>query len=366
MAKADVIEVVNSTNSKMSFRFARNSNTGGEIAAEPAEAHCAAVNRIYDNAAHHEAGPYKSADSPLVENAPVNTRPTYNLQKFIESTNTMDNERALHELEIGRRIQLSFLPSSLPQPAGWQISGALEAAREVSGDFYDAFALSQDKRMGLVVADVCDKGVGAALFMALFRSLLRAFADQHYSLGWMDVLGEERSSVGRRRTMLSTGTAALKNAIDLTNRYIARNHGDTSMFATVFFAVIDPATGALVYINAGHERPVVRRANGSIIRLNPTGPALGLFEMSEYAIGECALGPGDALIAYTDGVLDAQSVTGERFGDARFLDALAHADESPDALIQHIRNRLAEFTTNAAQFDDITLLVAKRLARVDA
>ncbi len=145
----------------------------------------------------------------------------------------MDNERALHELEIGRRIQTSFLPSTLPQPAGWQIAGALEPAREVSGDFYDAFALSQGKRMGLVVADVCDKGVGAALFMALFRSLLRAFADQHYSLGWMDILGEERSSVGRRRTMLSTGTAALKNAIDLTNRYIARNHGDTSMFATV-------------------------------------------------------------------------------------------------------------------------------------
>jgi hypothetical protein len=91
-------------------------------------------------------------------------------------------EAAEGELAIGRRIQASFLPTQLPQPEGWEIAGRLEAAREVAGDFYDAFAIANGKRIGLVVGDVCDKGVGAALFMALFRSLIRAFADQHYSL----------------------------------------------------------------------------------------------------------------------------------------------------------------------------------------
>jgi sigma-B regulation protein RsbU (phosphoserine phosphatase) len=94
---------------------------------------------------------------------------------------------AEHELEIGRKIQASFLPEELPKPAGWEIASKFKAARIVAGDFYDAFTLVGGKRIGLVVGDVCDKGVGAALFMAIFRSLIRAFADQHYSLGWMDI-----------------------------------------------------------------------------------------------------------------------------------------------------------------------------------
>jgi len=170
------------------------------------------------------------------------------------------------ELEIARRIQASFLPDNLPQPEGWELASRFEAAREVAGDFYDAFSLAGGKRIGLVVGDVCDKGVGAALFMSLFRSLIRAFADQHYSLGWMDLLASDApgsnmaeplrsSSVSRRRELLTPGTTALKKAVVLTNDYIANNHGQTSMFATLFFGVLDPTTGTLTYINGGTSPP---------------------------------------------------------------------------------------------------------------
>lgn len=285
---------------------------------------------------------------------------------------------AWHELEIGRQIQASFLPGALPQPAGWQIAAALQPAREVGGDFYDAFALSGGKRLGLVMADVCDKGVGAALFMALFRSLIRAFADQHYSLGWMDVLSgaggaqanasdtsavsAASASVGQRRSRLSAGSSSLKNAIDLTNKYIAQNHGDTSMFATVFFGVLDPATGALVYINAGHEPPIVFDPDDGNVkhRLGPTGPVVGLFDGAQFGIAEYELAPGNTLLACTDGVLDARDPQGGSFGQARLLAALT-GEAAPDKLIERIDARIAAHTAGASQYDDITLLAVRRL-----
>ena len=159
----------------------------------------------------------------------------------------MDN-RLESELEIARRIQTSFLPAEIPQLPGWEIAARFQPAREVAGDFYDLFPLVQNRRLGLVIGDVCDKGVGAALFMALFRTLIRAFAQQHYTLRWMDALGEDspvrRTSTGRP-VLPSTGTSALKNAIELTNNYIANTHSSAHMFATVFVGVLDPSSGLL-------------------------------------------------------------------------------------------------------------------------
>ncbi len=147
------------------------------------------------------------------------------------------------ELEIGREIQQSFLPDELPQPAGWEIAATFQPARQVAGDFYDAFPLAGGSRIGLVVADVCDKGVGAALFMALFRSLLRAFAERAFD-------GDAASANGPR--LLSTVVA--------TNDYIARTHGRSNMFATAFVAVLDPGNGSVAWVNAGHEAPDRHRA----------------------------------------------------------------------------------------------------------
>lgn len=303
---------------------------------------------------------------------------------LIERSETLQeaNQASRREMEIGRRIQAGFLPDQLPQPTGWEIASYFQAARVVAGDFYDAFSLSGGKRIGLVIADVCDKGIGAALFMALFRSLIRAFADQHYSLKWMDVLsnglstepaavgakppsepgtaGPGPSAVGRRRALLSTGTTALKNAIDLTNNYITRNHGRTNMFATIFFGVLDPATGLLMYINGGHEPPLVIGPEGVKARLEPTGPAVGLFPNMDFGIGQVELEKGDVLLAYTDGVLDANSPTGSFFGEERLLSLAQQPAETAQALLDRIRGDLEGHIGQADQYDDITLLAVAR------
>lgn len=278
-------------------------------------------------------------------------------------------EAAERELEIGRQIQVGFLPDALPQPPGWEIAARFEAAREVAGDFYDAFNLSGGRRIGLVIADVCDKGVGAALFMALFRSLIRAFADQHYSLGWMDVLDDDTAgasggtSVKRRRALLSTGTTALKNAVDLTNNYIARVHGRTSMFATVFFGVLDPATGSLMYINAGHEPPAILTPSGIKSRLEPTGPAIGLFPNLEFRIEQVTLAPGDTFVAFTDGVPDARDGGNASYSEERLLALAQQAADSAPGLLDRIMADLHAHIGRKAQYDDITLLAVRRPPR---
>lgn len=275
-------------------------------------------------------------------------------------------QAAQRELEIGRRIQAGFLPKALPQPPGWEIASRFQAAREVAGDFYDGFELSGGKRTGLVIADVTDKGVGAALFMALFRSLIRAFADQHYSLGWMDVLAGDSasssrgSSVGRRRELLSTGTTALKNAIDLTNKYIVQNHGDSNMFATVFFGVLDPATGLLMYINGGHEPPILVGPSGIKARLETTGPAVGLWLNMEFGIEQVEIEPGDILLAFTDGVTDTRDSSDEFFGEERLLSLVQQPIPSADALLGRIMEQLNQHMAGTDQYDDITLLGIRR------
>lgn len=273
---------------------------------------------------------------------------------------------AEHELAIGRRIQTNFLPAQIPTIAGWQINTHFEAAREVAGDFYDVFTLSSGRRVGLVMADVVDKGVGAALFMALFRSLIRAFVDQHYKLGWMDVLSSDQSStreatsVGQRRKMLSTGSTALQNAIDLTNNFIAVNHGDSNMFATMFVGVLDPANGSLMYINGGHDPPILLRASGAVERLDPTGPAVGILPDMKFSIESTSLGEHDTLIAYTDGVPDALNPAGEPFGEDRLLALIKSPSSSAENLKDRIIDDLHAHIAGKSQYDDITMFVLRR------
>jgi phosphoserine phosphatase RsbU/P len=278
------------------------------------------------------------------------------------------------ELEIARRIQASFLPDNLPQPEGWEFASRFEAAREVAGDFYDAFSLAGGKRIGLVVGDVCDKGVGAALFMSLFRSLIRAFADQHYSLGWMDLLASDApgsnmaeplrsSSVSRRRELLTPGTTALKKAVVLTNDYIANNHGQTSMFATLFFGVLDPTTGTLTYINGGHEPPMLIGPTGIKARLAPTGPAVGIFAGMEFGIEQVNLEYGDTLLAFTDGVLDASNNANQFFGELKLERLVQPPVISAESILETILVALHDHMAGVEQFDDITLLALRRYAQ---
>jgi PAS domain S-box-containing protein len=264
------------------------------------------------------------------------------------------------ELEIGREIQAGFLPDVLPQVEGWEIAARFESAYEVAGDFYDAFTLSGGRRIALVLGDVTDKGVGAALFMALVRSLLRAFADQHYSLSWMDMLSSDAGAVGRRRALLSTGATALKNAIDLTSNYIAITHERLHMFATVFFGVLDPSSGDLMYINAGHEPPLLIGANGVKSQLEPTGPAIGLFPNMKFNIEQVTLERGDTLLVYTDGVSEARSASNQVYGVDRIHAIAQQRIASADALLGTLLDDLRRHMSGAIVFDDITLLALKQ------
>jgi phosphoserine phosphatase RsbU/P len=267
------------------------------------------------------------------------------------------------ELEIGRRIQASFLPQEIPELPGWEIAARFQPARQVAGDFYDLFPLVQNRRLGLVIGDVCDKGVGAALFMALFRTLIRAFAQQHYTLRWMDALAEDgpppRTRNGRP-VLPSTGTSALKNAIELTNNYIADTHGDTHMFATVFVGVLDPSDGLLLYVNGGHEFPIVVNSAGIRDRLEPTGPLVGIIPGAQFEIRSVGIEPGETLVAFTDGVTEAQNSAGEFFGRERLYALLARPAPTVSELLDVIQAGVREFTGDAAPSDDIALLAVRR------
>ena len=275
-------------------------------------------------------------------------------------------EAAERELEIGREIQSSFLPKELPIVAGWEIESYFKAARMVSGDFYDAFILNTTKKLCFVVADVCDKGVGAALFMGLFRSLVRAYADQPYSLSWMDVLSDDSGSggqggaLGRRRSMLSAGTAALKSTVQQTNDYIARTHGETSMFATMFLGMLDPDSGQLMYINAGQHAALLHNPGENVQLLSSTGPAVGLMPDMTFHIESVQVRPGGMLLAYTDGVPDAMDPEGVFFGQEYVERIFARGAGSAEGMTAQLGQAIQGHIAGADQFDDVTFMVLRR------
>ena len=243
------------------------------------------------------------------------------------------------ELEIGRRIQRGFLPDTLPTPPGWQVSACCIPARQVSGDFYDVFELPSGA-LGLVLADVCDKGVGAALYMALFRTLLRAMATH----GAPD----------------EAAAATLQRTIRFVNDYIAGVHGRDNMFATLFFAILQPADGRMAFVNAGHEAPVLARGAG-VTRLAPTGPAVGLLEDRHWDVAGARLGPGDRLLAYSDGVTEAIGDSGA-FGEPALLACMAEPLDTAEGLVLRLRERVAQHVGGHEAHDDFTLLSVARSA----
>ncbi len=285
-------------------------------------------------------------------------------RKHKETTLVEAKRKAERELEIAREIQNSFLVEDYPQPHGWEIATLIRPARQVSGDFYDVFPISANNRIAFLIADVCDKGVGAALYMAIFRSLLRAYADQNYTMRWVgtpEYLQEERpSGVFRRDALLASGAPSIKNAIELTNKYIATHHSDSNMFATVFFGLLDPSNGMVLYINAGHESPLLI-SNGTIkARLDPTGPAVGMLPDMEFNLEQTALNPGDALILYTDGVTDALNGENEQFNEERLIASAVKSSDSAHSRLQDIVSAVDTHIAGREQYDDITLLAVHR------
>ena len=285
-------------------------------------------------------------------------------KKRVADAETMHARALERELEIGHEIQASFLPEEMPVVPGWTMDARLRAAQQVSGDFYDAFAFEAGGRVGLIVADVCDKGVGAALFMALFRTLLRAASVQRYS--GLTGRGVSLSATGflslgaHDAPAADAGRTALASALKVTNNYIALTHPKSNMFATVFFAVLDPASGRLDYANCGHEPALVLGAAGIRERLDPTGPAVGMMPDVQFNLRDVTLAAGETLLAFTDGVTEARAASGELFGTERFEALLATSAPSVRELLDRIERTLQRHTGGAPQSDDITLLAARR------
>lgn len=250
------------------------------------------------------------------------------------------------ELEIGHHIQQGFLPSELPRVKGWEVAAYFKAAREVAGDFYDAFLLP-DGNLACVVGDVCDKGVGAALFMTLFRSLIRITCTT-------DVFN------GEHETNVLTPAERLRHVVSFTNNYIAETHYEANMFATIFAGIFNLQTGTLTYVNCGNEHPLIVRAGNVAATLPPTSPVAGLFANAKFTVEETLIEKDDLLLAFTDGIPDARNSADESFGHERLRNLLKAGGTSPDQLLEYIGGQVHRFIDAAKQFDDITLLAVKR------
>ena len=264
------------------------------------------------------------------------------------------------ELEKCRQIQRDFLPAQLPQLSNWSIEEFFFPASWVSGDFYDAFMLPGGY-LGWVIGDVCDKGVGSALFMALIRSLIRIFAGQA-QLG-RDLVDTKSQTVGGIADSASVRKYDQVDAIRtiaLTNDYIAKEHDEMCMFATLFFGVLDPKTGSLFYVSGGHETAFVIDQNGIRENLLPTGPAIGLHPQAKFKYKQIQLKPGDILFSYTDGVIDARSQDKERFTRKRLHALLSQPASSAFELLERIGTNLFSHIGRAPQEDDITMLTLQR------
>lgn len=240
-------------------------------------------------------------------------------------------ERIERELEVARGIQTSFLPETFPEVPGWEVAAVYRAARQVGGDFYDFFPVD-DHHWAIVVADVADKGVPAALFMALSRTLLRA--------------------VGSNRQAPAETLSRVNNLLLRDTR--------SELFVTVWYGLWDAQTGRVTYSSAGHNPPVLVRADGTAQLLSVKGIALGVIPQITLQEEEVTLGPGDMLVAYTDGVTEALRSDMAEFGVVGLQSTLVnlrtrHASDIARAVLRAVDT----FAAGEPQFDDVTMIVLK-------
>ena len=247
-----------------------------------------------------------------------------------------ERERVDQELKVARRIQHTSLPKEVPELGGWQISPYYQPAREVGGDFYDFHLLPED-RLGLVVGDATGKGVPAALVMSTTCGMLQAVSQAS---------GSSSSLPGE---VLSRVNESLLSRIP------------SNMFVTCFYAILEPESGGLTYANAGHDLPYLHR-NGEAEELRARGMPLGLMPGMGYEEKETILEAGEAVLLYSDGLVEAHNPKGEMFGFPRLRALVAeHAEEAAlgDFLLEELHSFVGE---GWEQEDDITLLTLKRSA----
>jgi serine phosphatase RsbU (regulator of sigma subunit)/anti-sigma regulatory factor (Ser/Thr protein kinase) len=275
---------------------------------------------------------YSSDDRKLLDSLAAQAAPALRVGQLVreQEAEAATRQRYEQELEVARLIQQNFLPKELPDLPGWQVAAYYSPAREVGGDFYDVIPLP-DGRVGLVVGDVTDKGVPAALVMSATRSVLRASAQR----------------------LLEPGIV-----LERVNEHLFPDMPE-KMFVTCLYGVLDPETGHLRFANAGHDVPYVRTADG-VGELRARGMPLGLMPGMTYEEKETDLQPGDSVLLHSDGIVEAHDAERNMYGFPRLKETVARSGGSQD-LIDAVLGDLAQFTGAATeQEDDITMVAIQR------
>ncbi len=256
----------------------------------------------------------------------------------VENTRLLDEqlqrERMEHELQVASEIQQRFQPTSAPHVPGYELQGISFPCYEIGGDYYD-FIQRDDGRLIVTLGDVSGKGTAAALLMSCLHAAVHAQAESH-------------------NTLVQT--------IGSVNRYLAENI-PANRFITLFYAELEPKTGALAFLNAGHNPPLIVHAAGTMEQLAAGGLPLGIMPDADYRQGMTKLLYGDVLVIYSDGVSEAQSPSGEEFGATRLYDVVSrNLDASAAGIRDRIESALTKFSQGTPAADDITLVIVKRQA----
>lgn len=279
---------------------------------------------------------YSHDDRMLLNNLATQVAPALRIAQLVhhQQTQALQRQGLEHELRIARHIQQTLLPKELPRMEGWELYAHYQPAQAVGGDFYDFFRF-QDGRIGLVIGDVTDKGIPAAMVMATTRALLRSVAFRVIEPGMV---------------------------LERTNDLLCPDIPQT-MFVTCLYAVLDPVSGYLKYANAGHNLPL-RRIDGRIEKLYATGMPLGLMTHMQYEQKETMIRPDERILFYSDGLIEAHNSDHEMYGSKRLEELLAREEFGryhPREAIARLLFELKSFTGNQTkQEDDVTLLSLHR------
>ncbi len=256
--------------------------------------------------------------------------------KQLSRDQAIAHRKITEELAQAGRVQHTFIPTHSPKIPGYDVSGVLLPARETSGDFYDFIPL-ENNRLGVVIADVGDKGAGAALYMAMSRTLIRTYAGENH-LNPEQVLNQVN-----RRILTDT---------------------QQGIFLTVVFGILDPAQGTFSYVNAGHNPPFLLKKSKELVKITPlekSGTLVGIFQESAWTQETIELEPGEVLVLYTDGITEAQNEDGEFYGLERFYESLkggfsTNAEDYRNCILEDVQT----FTGSSPRLDDVTLIVISR------
>ncbi|MCP9775922.1 SpoIIE family protein phosphatase [Cyanobium sp. HWJ4-Hawea] len=265
----------------------------------------------------------------------------YNLRRLL--TSQLEHAVTDQQIQTATNIQKSFVIEDLPSSEHVELAADFDPAYDIGADWYDA--VDSGDITYVVIADVCDKGIASALFMSVFRSLIRySLLDEDKELAYQ---GLERS---------------LDDAITQVNNYMATNHAGSSMFATLFLGAFEKSKNQLSYVCAGHESPIIVRELGVLDELKTTGPAIGIFDGAKYEVNTTDLQPGQLLFTYTDGLVDSRSPSDKSFGLEGVKGVLANVDPketTAKSLLDQMTETVSQHRADAEQFDDLTMLVMK-------